>query len=680
MYYRQHKKIHSKPFGCESCSKSFATRYDLIRHIDDMHRVGGLRFICKINDCSFKTKRQYKLSQHIRRKHSRHLLRPNGCIETFEEPPSSGSETNEARPDPNFAHDLSQGSIMDVFMEAASTGNIPLLEYWLERGIDAGMSSENGYTALHCASRTGQVAMIQCLLKKGAIVDPSNSKMRGRRPIHEAITGNHPEAVVALLHAGADLFLPDNNDQTVIDYVGLSGDLEMAQALFRAESEQICAADLAAILAQSSIKAGKCSVLRWLLSRFPQAVPQFEDLKKSPIYIATTRGHKSILEILLCSSKSLSTSNAGFDKPASYSLLEATKRGAVEMVKSLLECNAVNVNQKNTYGMTALLIAFKQGNLRVIDLLLRHHRCDINIVVLPLLELLKEGRMDVVKLILSRHDLDVHQLRPVDLLGDTLLHIAAREGHTDIVQVLLTHNGIDTQCKNKRGRTPLESAFFNRKWDASRIIAEHICTVLGLYIRPKERETLGVTSDYCVLLTKCLLNRRLLSTDFWEWETIVHEMVLSDATKFAELLLDQPWFNVNMCVEWSAEHTILHTAAQYHSHNIFSLFLEQPRIDVNRRISWKSQNTDSVLHCAVQHNCITMTKLLLARPDTDLTLRNGDGYTALDLARVLERSEMVQLLLDTVTARSRRLPILSQHEIQRRCFVSWDTVRWENGI
>ena len=55
-------------------------------------------------------------------------------------------------------------------------------------------------------SRTGSVSAIQWLLAHGPTVDLRNSE--GETPLHEAAFWAHPEAIKALLEAGADINLP----------------------------------------------------------------------------------------------------------------------------------------------------------------------------------------------------------------------------------------------------------------------------------------------------------------------------------------------------------------------------------------------------------------------------------------------------------------------------------------
>jgi ankyrin repeat protein len=47
-------------------------------------------------------------------------------------------------------------AILSTFMQAASTGNIRLVEFALSAGANISMVADDGSTALHCAAKTGQ--------------------------------------------------------------------------------------------------------------------------------------------------------------------------------------------------------------------------------------------------------------------------------------------------------------------------------------------------------------------------------------------------------------------------------------------------------------------------------------------------------------------------------------------
>jgi ankyrin repeat protein len=577
-----------------------------------MHRVGLSKFSCEVVGCNFKSKRKDNLLQHIRKEHSSYCTKSDGESQSLEVPPPLASDGNDATPDRIIANDTSLLRIEDAFMEAASTGNVSLLNYMLERGIGIEMRAEDGCTALHCASRTGQVAMIKNLLEKGATVDPRNSKMKDKRPIHEAVFGKSAEGVAVLLSAGADIMTLDHDGRTVIDYVGLTGDIPIAQTLFQGEHWQLCTSEMASKLVVATVKAGKSLLLEWLLSKFPQAIPHPDNVRKSPIYIATSRGNHKVLEILLLYVELPSNSNPNFVKAISLSLPKATTRNDLATVKILIGCDALKVNQKNYWGITALDIAVREGHTNIVKLLLSHH--DVNLML-------------------------------ENEYGRTPFHSAAIEGHVDILTLLLNHCGVDSQRKDQNGQTALELALLNCKLEAVRLIANHVRAAIGLDFEFIEGETLSITSDTVLSLVIFLLQRGLLTKNTKKWSNFIYGIVQSGATKLVKLLLDQSWFDVN---EWTgvfAESTALHMAAQLHRHEILSLLLDHPRINLNKqKYEWLGHG-DTVLHSAVQYGNTTAVKLLLARPQMNLALYGDAGHTALGLARKLERHEIVELLL-----------------------------------
>jgi ankyrin repeat protein len=495
-------------------------------------------------------------------------------------------------------------------MEAASTGNSALLERVLDMGVDVNVQAEDGYTALHCAAKTGQLVIISLLLTKGAAVDPLNTKIQERRPIHEAISARHVEAIAMLLHAGADILLPNARGQTVIEYIGLVGDLQAAQTLFSEERKQKSASEMASLLFMACVKSGNHLTLSWLLSKLPNAFPQYKSLKESPIYIATKRGHDKVVEILLSSIAPSGQSTAEFTKIITRSLLPAASKSSGSLVQRLLMYDAIDPNQKADSSHTSPLHnAARKGSLRVVELLLNHPKINPNCK---------------------------------DCWANTPVHLAATSGHIDVIRLLLLRKDIDVQSKNNRGRTPQDEAFFNYKWNALRLIAEHQNLTAELGPEFTAENLPNAQPDQDRLLVSLLLDRGLLSTKPNDYSDLLEKVIVAGALEDVKLLFDRLSLDINASLDSWMGYTALHVAAQHHRHDIFRFYLENSRIDVNKHF-WGYGGT--ALNYAIQHNCMTAVKLLLARPEIDLTIRNCHGESALDFARKFGKREMFELLL-----------------------------------
>jgi ankyrin repeat protein len=527
-------------------------------------------------------------------------------------------------------------------MEAASTGNSWLLGHMLQMGVDVNVQAQDGYTALHCAAKIGQVAIISFLLDKGAAVDPQNMKIKARRPIHEAILARHVKAIAILLHAGADILLPDAHGQTVIEYIGLVDDLQAAETLFSEERKQKSASEMASLLFMACVKSGNHFTLSWLLSQFPDACPQYKNLTKSPIYIAARRGDDRVVEILLSSSAQSSQSTAIFIKVISHSLLLAASQSSGDLVQRLLMYDAINPNQKAADSdRSPLYNAARKGNLRVVEMLLAHPRLDVNIK---------------------------------DCMGNTPLHSAARAGHIDVIRLLLLRKDIDVQSKNNRGRTPQDEAFFNYKWNALRLIAEHQNLTAELGPEFTAENLPDAQPDQDRLLVSLLLDRGLFSAKPDDYNGLLAKVILAGAPEDVKILVDCLSLDINAYLYgWDSGLTALHVAAQHHRHDIFRFYLEDSRIDVN--ITGTRYERDSVLRHAILFNCMTAVKLLLARPEIDLTSRNYGVKTALDLARAFGKREIFELLLSHgVAGKSLEMDstIVDKHAGEQSCWTAQD--------
>ena len=61
-------------------------------------------------------------------------------------------------------------------MQAATAGNLGLVQAILQSGVGISMQADDGSTALHCAAKADQTDMINLLIESGAKSDITNSK------------------------------------------------------------------------------------------------------------------------------------------------------------------------------------------------------------------------------------------------------------------------------------------------------------------------------------------------------------------------------------------------------------------------------------------------------------------------------------------------------------------------
>ena len=143
--------------------------------------------------------------------------------------------------------------------------------------------------------------------------------------------------------------------------------------------------------------------------------------------------------LLLCVQKEVVVLEQG------EAVLDASRRGDVRQLESLLRRGAANFNYRDQYGLTALHAAAFKGHKEVV-------------------------------LMLSEAGLD---LECEDEEGHVPLHMAVEGGHVETVKVFVD-KGVNLNARNKKGATPLYMA---RVWGY-----DGICQLLiskgALYILP----------------------------------------------------------------------------------------------------------------------------------------------------------------------------------------------------
>eukprot|EP00698_Gefionella_okellyi_P008759 TRINITY_DN2190_c0_g1_i2.p1 TRINITY_DN2190_c0_g1~~TRINITY_DN2190_c0_g1_i2.p1 ORF type:complete len:511 (-),score=90.56 TRINITY_DN2190_c0_g1_i2:958-2490(-) len=163
---------------------------------------------------------------------------------------------------------------------------------------------------------------------------------------------------------------------------------------------------------------------------FRMVVSQQFDLNgtssKRPLHIACQEGHADMAELLLDNGAQLELNDFDGETP----LAAAASYGRIEIVSHLLQRGA-NVNARSSKGNTPLIVAC--------------HRPPRGVDPAPFTA--------VVQHLLSMPGI---QVNTGGQYGDTALHVAARNHHAAVVNMLLAHPDIDARTVNHNLVTPLQ--------------------------------------------------------------------------------------------------------------------------------------------------------------------------------------------------------------------------------
>ncbi len=276
----------------------------------------------------------------------------------------------------------------------------------------------------------------------------------------------------------------------------------------------------------------------------------------------------------------------------------AAIRGQLAMVRLLLEFR-VDVDAMDDFGYTALDVAVTRGYGAVVRLLLkngakvggasRRVRYSGWIPTRVTVAVLKGG-MSIA--FVSRRG----------RLSETALFVAAKSGHTDMVDRLL-QEGANIEAKTRSGQTALRVAAAN---------------------------------DHTAIAQLLLKNGADIEAKTKSGQTALHVAAANGHTAIIRLLLDR---GANINTKDSSGDTALHSATLHRTDAMVRLLLEK-----GADVKAKSDSGLTALHIAAQ--CVYRNTIRLLEKVADVNARDGSGKTALHLAAHAGSNDTVRALLE----------------------------------
>ena len=147
------------------------------------------------------------------------------------------------------------------------------------------------------------------------------------------------------------------------------------------------------------------------------------------------------------------------DDELDLDIFQASEDGILNRVKYFIETQHIDVNTKNTDGMTPLALAANSGRLSLIKYLSETCNAKVdetdNKGWTPLHFAASSGRLEVVKYLVDKRGADIkHQ----DSLGWNALHKAAHNNHFSVVKFLVGKSNSLVSVADNTGMAPLHYA------------------------------------------------------------------------------------------------------------------------------------------------------------------------------------------------------------------------------
>ena len=126
-----------------------------------------------------------------------------------------------------------------------------------------------------------------------------------------------------------------------------------------------------------------------------------------------------------------------------HRLIDSVCAGNIKTVQQLLNSKTININAKDEYGYTALMLASFNDQIEIAKLLLAHKSIDVNVQdkdgYTTLMWALLYEQTEVVKLLLARNA----NVYIKSNSGLTVLELATKKGHKEIERIIKKHTKVN---------------------------------------------------------------------------------------------------------------------------------------------------------------------------------------------------------------------------------------------
>jgi len=284
-------------------------------------------------------------------------------------------------------------SASDTMINAARSGNDPLLDSLLAEGVPVDHPGPEGSTALYWAAAEGRTSTVSLLLDRRA--NPNTTTARGSTSLEVAAVGGHAEVVSLLLDAGARV------DPQSHDY----GSTPLMLAIMQ----------------------GHAQVAAMLIDRGADLEVR-NHAGMTALISAARQGRTEIVEVLVARGADLDAA----DSEGNTSLMLSA--GRYPDIANLLLDSGATVDLKDGNDLSAMAVAAVSGRSDLVALLIRYG-ADVNLRsagLTPLHFAARDGHAEVARILIS-HGADANAQT---LDGETAMQLAEARGHVEFVEVL----------------------------------------------------------------------------------------------------------------------------------------------------------------------------------------------------------------------------------------------------
>lgn len=343
--------------------------------------------------------------------------------------------------------------VLDVFTEPRiknifSELGVTLKVDWSKELINQAFQDTQAYTLQICLNKSTNLQLLR--LNKEVLKQVLPNFFR-------AIKNNDLQLVKQYLAQGIDPnCFTENDEVTPIFIAAYMGHTEVAKELLKAGADLNVKDNYGNTPFALAAKKGHINMLNLFIDSGKLEINRKKNTTLSPFYIAAYYGHDKILKSLI------NKMDVNHQDENGYTQLHlAVENEDLKVVEALLKAGA-NPNVRDKHGNTPFLLAAKDDNIEMMNLLIDSGKLELNVQsntnLSPLLIAAYYNYIEIVeRLIMGDHPGNKMDINSRNINGFTHLQIAVENNFIEVVELLLKA-GADPNIEDNNGNTPFPIA------------------------------------------------------------------------------------------------------------------------------------------------------------------------------------------------------------------------------
>ena len=332
---------------------------------------------------------------------------------------------------------------------ACLRGNYFAVKELIKQGVDVDKADNQNSTALHFACERGYVTIVSLLVEKANIL---LEDFEGSTPFHLATAFGSEEIFKILckklLAGGRELIeqlrlVKDSDGNSVLHTAVLGGNKSCVNQCLRLGFKLDEENDDGAQCIHLAARLGRVNIAEILLSTKRQDLSAIDRSQNTPLHYAARYNREHMIRFLLRRGSDPNSQNLDSNSP----FMVAASFGNVLAVKEFLKYPDCKLGLTDRYGKTALFHAIEKDEDVVVSEILSNQfgrrlvneKADEDMT--PLHAVAKQGDVDILNLLLKTNNCDIFSQNDEE---QTPLHVAALNGNASVTRRLLEFAGDQT--------------------------------------------------------------------------------------------------------------------------------------------------------------------------------------------------------------------------------------------